>query len=30
MIEKILGYLGFWPVVPPLAAPDVLPHSETT
>jgi len=29
VIEKILRYLGFWPVVPPLAAPDVLPQSET-
>jgi hypothetical protein len=28
VIEKILRYLGFWPVVPPLAAPDVLAQSE--
>jgi len=28
VIAKILRYLGFWPVVPPLAASDALPQSE--
>jgi hypothetical protein len=27
-IAKILRYLGFWPVVPPLPASDVLPQGE--